>query len=406
MNQNKSLELYKRAVEVIPGGTQTLSKYHGRLEFEGAPIYLEDAYSCYVVDVDGNKYIDWSGALGPIILGYDFFTPFNINPSFPLPVEEEVELAELLCKIIPCAEMVRFFKTGSDATTAAVRLARAVTGRGNILCSGYHGWHDWYVETLPDPKNRGVTVSGLYGKTIKIEYGNLHDLNYYFEKYRPACFILEPMSRLCPEKASRDYLLGVKELCDQHGIILIFDEIIMGFRYALAGGQELFEVMPDLATYSKAMANGYSISTLVGRKEFMRELEHMQVSGTYFGETTGIRAALQTINYIVKENVIDYLWEQGSKLMSGINLIIDKYDLFDVVELKGFGPWFILKFKNDKDEQIFLREIFSNGIFCTGEHFVTYSHGDKHIKETLEVYEFVFHYLKTVKDCTKAIRKS
>uniref|UniRef100_A0A6M3KUP2 Putative aminotransferase n=1 Tax=viral metagenome TaxID=1070528 RepID=A0A6M3KUP2_9ZZZZ len=399
MKQDKSLELYKRALEVIPGGTQTLSKYGSRLDFEGAPKYLLHGNGCIIWDVDRNKYIDWSAALGPNILGYDYFENVLYGdyppPSLPLPIEDEVELAELLCKIIPCAEMVRFFKTGSDATTAAVRLARAVTGRGNILCCGYHGWHDWYVGTLPYPKKRGTLdyFNETYGVTKKIEYGDIEKLKEAFMNLRPACFILEPMNRLCPEEASREYLLKVKELCKEWGVVLIFDEIIMGFRHALAGGQELYGVTPDLATYSKAMANGHSISALVGSKLIMKELEEMQVSGTYFGETNGIRASLQTINYIIKRGVIDHLWKIGNKLTNGIDLLIEKYNLFDIVEQKGFGPWSTLVFKEERQKQIFLKEVINQGIYFTGEHFVTYSHKNEHIERTLEVYDFAFNIL-------------
>jgi len=732
----KSLKFHKRAMKVIPGGAQTLSKMYGRFIQGVSPAFISHGYKGHIIDVDGNEYVDWSGALGPVVLGYgdwclrSEFTRLRAEcerktASIPLPTRFEVELAEKLVDIIPCAEMVRFFKNGSDATSAAVRLAKATTGREGVVCcyddkteiltsqgfklfkhlsnneevatlnqesgyieyykidkkvrfhfngymihfkskrtdlmvtpehdiyrrftrkngchyfktmkaseligrvapvkmtsigkwngcneeffnipklyqsrptkgivsfkmedfvcfmgwylsegscivqsrgryevvisqdvkneeynkeifllikrmgfkpsrnghhisfnskelvsylksfggckekyvpkwiknlspkyltifvdaiikgdgtiengklrrfyssnerliddvqeilfklgisttktgysglgfskemvyrlnianvrkitdskvklapykgyvycvnvknhivlvrrngkivwsgnSGFHGWHDWYASTLPRPRCKGVFYSDW---VRKVEYGDLVTLENWLEM-NPACFILEPMSRACPELASTEYLQKVRKLCDKHKVVLIFDEIIMGFRYRMAGGQEMYKAIPDLATYAKAMSNGFPIAALVGTRDLMKELEFLQVSGTYFGEVISIAAALDTIEFMENHGVIDKLWKVGKQLSPTIRKMIDKYNLKDIVYLKGGGPWssFVWKKGRGVEQHYFLQEVVKRGIFYNRDHFAMFTHTDRDVEKTLMVYEEVFSEL-------------
>ncbi len=388
MGITKSKELLKRANRVIPGQTNTISKRYGRLPQGIAPAYLSHGTGCRVYDVDDNEYIDWSASLGSVVLGYGLGVE-GINPILPLPEANEVELAEKLVDIIPCAEMVRFFKTGSDACTAAMMLAKKVTGRGPVVSTGYHGWHDW-----------GFTP-------IEVEYGNLDGLEDVFDKYlgqnTPAAYILEPMDRSCPEKCSMDFLVSVRKLCDKYNVILIFDEILTGFRYGLVGiqgGYDKIQILPDLACYGKAMSNGYPLSALVGKREIMENLKDMKISGTYYSEALSIESALYTINVMERENVTDYLWEKGEYLNKQIKDLIFSQKFNKMVELKGFGPWSSFVWSEDRwdEEQLFLQEIFKRGIFYNRDHFIMFSHESEDIERTLDVYHDAFDVVKEAMD--------
>ena len=390
----KSKEIHKRAVKVIPGGISTISKNYDRFP-PSAPPAIKSAKGCKIWDYDGNEYTDWSASLGPIILGYNFFDYEAKNTLYPMQNHLEVELAEKLIDIIPCAEMVRFFKNGSDATSAAVRLSRYMGGskQGNgILCSGYHGWHDWYSSTLPMPKRGGV----IGFETTKIPYGDLKVVESFFAQFNPSCFILEPMSRLTPELASKEYLQGVRNLCDKYNVILIFDEVIMGFRHAIAGGQELYGVVPDLATYSKAMGNGFPISCLVGKRSLMKEIKKLQVSATFCCDVLPMKAALDTIDFIEKNDVIFHLNHKGEILKRGLEEKIHKNGLTDLVKVKGFGPWNKLEWKEEyKDEErIWWNELFQLGMFYSSEHFMMWSHKLEDVLNAIERHDIAFSMLK------------
>ena len=235
MNLTKSEVLVKRALKVFPGGANTLSKYPERRTKYPVISYGD---GCKLWDADGNKFIDWTAGLGAIILGYEVFnsTQYIEAPLLSSVTEAEILLAEKLIQIIPCAEQVRFFKTGSESTLAAIRLARAITGRKNVIYCGFHGWHDWYANELLFPKSNGT----FQQYSDSFEYGNINTLTYTLNYYNPACIIMEPVNRFCPEKASKEYLQEVRSLCTQNNIILIFDEILSGFRYDIGGVSTLW----------------------------------------------------------------------------------------------------------------------------------------------------------------------
>ncbi|MCL5072157.1 MAG: aminotransferase class III-fold pyridoxal phosphate-dependent enzyme, partial [Actinobacteria bacterium] len=316
----ESNNIYKEAKKLIPCQTQCLSKGPTQFVDGVAPKYLKKGKGCRVWDVDGNEYIDYGMGLGPIILGYcyDAVDKAIINQlkdaiiltqMHPL----EVEVAQLLVDTIPCAEMVRYGKNGSDVTSAAIRLARAYTGRDIIACCGYHGWQDWYIAVTE--RNAGIPEA-VRKLTKQFKYNDIDSLIKIFDKYKGnvACVIMEPMGVVFPKN---DFLNKVKELTHKNKAILIFDEVITGFRWSLGGAQEYFNITPDLATFGKAMANGMPLSALVGKKEIMQKLEDVFFSFTFGGEILSLAAAKATINEMKKKNVIEHIHKMGTILAKG-----------------------------------------------------------------------------------------
>src|SRR5579872_5059881 len=329
-NLAQSGKWLSRARSVIPGCAQTFSKGPGMFIQGVAPNFLSRANGPYVWDVDGNRYIDYISSLGPTILGHAYgpvndavYEQMQQGVSFSLPHTVEVEVAELLREIIPCAQMARFGKNGSDATAGAVRLARGYTGRDLVLCCGYHGWQDWYIGTTSRSLGVPQAVREL---TIPFPYNNLDALRQLFQKHagKVACVIMEPVSFVPPENG---YLQAVKDLCHEHDALLIFDEMVTGFRLHLGGAQSLLGVTPDLACFGKAMANGFPLSAIVGREEVMRLMETIFFSFTFGGDAMSLAACKSTINEMRQNNVIEHLERVGQKLKDGCNEIINSVGL-------------------------------------------------------------------------------
>jgi len=380
--------LVKRALKVFPGGANTLSKYIDRRSKYPVISYGD---GCYLWDVDNNKYIDWTAGLGAIILGYEPFdaTQYWDTPLYSSVTEEEILLAEKLVEIIPCAEQVRFFKTGSESTLAAIRLARAITGCKIVLYCGYHSWHDWYAFNLESPKGKGARFAYQHSKPFG--YGNIDQLKNYVIMQDPACIIMEPVNRFCPEKASKEYLQEVRELCDKTGVILIFDEIMSGFRYDIGGISTLWNIEPDLACYSKAMANGWPIAALVGKEKYMSQMKDLMISGTFNGEVLSCINALQTINFIEDNNVLEKLDGKASFM---IHQILDMIEGFSFIKMNFFSPKFDFVWSNQEKRNIFHEYVLENGIYTNDNHFMMYAHKKEDIEKTLEVYKKGFDLIK------------
>src|SRR2546422_4445450 len=283
----RSREYFARARKVIPSCTQTFSKGPTQFVQGVAPNFLERGRGSHVWDVDGNEYVDYVMALCPIVLGYD--DPDVIaavqrqladGVTFSLAHPLEVEVAEALAKIVPCAEMVRFGKNGSDATAGAVRVARAYTGRDLVVCCGYHGWQDWFIGTTT--RDRGVP-GAVKALTKTFQYNDLKSLDRVLTEHRGqvAVVIMEPVIF---QEPAPGFLEGVRDLTHRHGALLVFDEIVTGFRFGLGGAQEYFGVTPDLACFGKGMANGLPISAIVGRADVMKLFEEVFFSFTFGGE--------------------------------------------------------------------------------------------------------------------------
>jgi len=406
---SRSLKIKKKAKKLIPDCSQTFSK--GPTQFiQGiTPVFLEKGKGSHIWDVDENEYIDYAMALGPIILGHNYPSVANAvkeilkkGTTFTLPHRLEGELAEILCEIIPCAEMVRFGKNGSDATSGAVRVTRAYTGRDKIACCGYHGWQDWYIATTT--RNKGIPED-VKKLTLSFEYNKIGTLEKIFEENRKqiACVIMEPVGM---EEPKDNFLQKVKEMTHKNGAVLIFDEVITGFRFSLGGAQEYFGVIPDLACFGKAMANGYPLSAIVGKKEIMKLFEEVFYSFTFGGEIVSITASIVTIKELKEKNVIKYIWEEGRKIKDGYNVLARAVGLEKHTQCIGYPPRTTITFKNQKGKEdlllksLFQQECIKRGILFTGAHNICFSHTNKDIDYTLRVYCTVLEIIK------EAIRKN
>ncbi|MBN1793543.1 MAG: aminotransferase class III-fold pyridoxal phosphate-dependent enzyme [Candidatus Omnitrophica bacterium] len=399
----QSLALKKRARRLIPGCSQTFSKAPSQFVQGIAPVFLEKGSGSHVWDVDGNEYIDYSMALGPIILGYNYplvtravKVMLEKGVTFTLPHRLEGELAEMLCELIPCAEMVRYGKNGSDVTSAAVRVARAYTSRDKIACCGYHGWQDWYIATTT--RNKGIPQA-VKDLTLTFNYNDIESLKKLFteNKNQIACVIMEPVGVVEPKD---NFLEKVKELTHKNGALLIFDEVVTGFRFSLGGAQTLFGVVPDLACFGKAMGNGFPISTVVGRRKILKLFEEVFFSFTFGGEILSIAASIVTIKELKKKNVIQYLWKQGRKLKDGYNVLVKAHQLERYTECTGFSPRTIIMFRNREGatdlllKSLFQQECIKRGILFTGGQNMCFSHSDSDIERTLRVYNSVLEIVK------------
>jgi len=283
LNSEKLLESARLS---IPLGSQTFSKSITQLPFGVSPYFAKSAKGSKLIDVDDNQYIDFISALAAVNIGYldEDITKAVIEQVqkgsiFSLSSELEIALAQKLNEIIPCSEMVRFGKNGSDVTSAAIRIARAYTKKDLVVVCGYHGWQDWYISSTT--RNKGIPKD-ICKLTKKFNYNDIDSLKKIFKENKDniACVILEPMNIKYPEN---NFLEKVKEITHQNNALLIFDEMITGFRFGLGGASEYFEITPDLATFGKAMANGYPISAICGKKEYMRMFEEVFFSFTFGG---------------------------------------------------------------------------------------------------------------------------
>jgi glutamate-1-semialdehyde aminotransferase/spore coat polysaccharide biosynthesis protein SpsF (cytidylyltransferase family) len=402
MNFSKSHELKAKSEKLIPSGSQTFSKSPDQFIQPVSPVFIERGENSYVWDADDNKFIDYILALGPIILGYNHpvvteavTAQVQSGSIFSLPHRLEVEVAELLTHLIPCAEMVRFGKNGSDATAGAVRLARAYTGREIIACCGYHGWQDWYIGST----TRNLGVPGPVCDLIKpFTYNQISSLEEIFSKYpdQVAAVIMEPVSTIQPEKG---FLKKIKQLCKDNKALLIFDEVITGFRLANGGAQEYFEVTPDLATYGKAMANGFPLSAIVGPRDLMKLFDDIFYSFTFGGEAVSLAAAKATIQFFLDNPVIKKLWSQGRKIHDGFNTISEKAGLLSSIKSQGLPPRTVINFSHPDIDPLILRsllqqEVIQRGVLAAGYHNICYTLSDADINYTLEVYASA---MKTVK---------
>jgi glutamate-1-semialdehyde aminotransferase/spore coat polysaccharide biosynthesis protein SpsF (cytidylyltransferase family) len=382
--------LLQRAKKVIPLGAQTFSKSYIQYP-EQAPLFASHGDGGFIYDVDGNDYVDLVGALLPVILGYRdpdvdaaIRNQLDCGISFSLSTELEIILAERLCKLIPCAEMVRFGKNGTDVTTAAVRLARAFTGRECIgmKFSGYHGWGNWSVANTQ--RSKGVPPE----QTM-----HFADLDFILNPDKLAAIIVEP------ERSKG--LQEIRDFCTKHGIVLIFDEIITGFRYGMGGAGDFFDVKPDLATFGKAMANGMPISAVVGRRDIMKLCEppdNIFYSGTFFGESLSIAAAIACLDKLEKENVPTKLTRIGADLGDFAQIRILKAGLDNHLSIQGCDPLIRLSFRTEAVKALFIQEMVRMGVLIVNSHNLSYAHGPSEIARVKKAYEHTIGVLAEAVD--------
>jgi glutamate-1-semialdehyde aminotransferase len=377
LNLTKSMKMFEEAQALSPGGVMGIRRPYNFIPGE-YPIFLEKGYGGHIIDVDGNDYIDMLCAYGPIIMGYD---ESEINDAvkkqmdkgfcFSLVQPLQNELEKKLIEIIPSAEKVILVKTGSDATTLAIRIARGYNDRNKVLRCGYHGWHDWAVEV------HGGVPQATQDLTVEFEYGDLKDLE---EKLIAndgdvACVIVTPVGHPLAKAVMpppEGYLQGVRALADKYKVVLIFDEIRTGFRAALGGAQQRYGVTPDLSTFGKAMANGYAISAVVGKAEVMNVCEKkVFVSSTFFPNSLEMAAAMKCIEILQRDKIIEQVWEKGTWFLKALEKAVKDSKM--PVTVSGIPPMpFMLFDKVDgfhkERRELFYTETIRRGLFIQPFH--------------------------------------
>lgn len=395
----KSDEYYKVALELIPAQTQTLAKGTGQNIKGVAPKYLQRGKGSHVWDVDGNEYLDYTMGVGPLSLGYSYGAvdeaikdQLNDGITFSLTHPLEVEVAELINKVVPNAESIRYSRGGADVVSGAVRVARAYTGRNKVLCCGYHGWHDWYIAVTD--RNIGIPQA-IQDLTFTFSYNDIQSVIDSIDD-DTACVVLEPYVF---EEPKDNFLQKLRDVCTKNGTLLVFDEMWSGFRIAVGGAQEYFGVNADLACFSKAVANGMPLSVLTGRKEVMSVLEKdVFFFNTFGGEALSLAAAKATINEMIEKNVPAHLAKQGNKLKVGYNKIAEELGM-NYTRCSGFDCRTIMTFDGSAGNPLEMKslvqqEMIKRGILWGGFHNMSFSHSDSDIEYTLKVYKEVLPILK------------
>jgi glutamate-1-semialdehyde aminotransferase len=398
MKFDRSEALFERAEKVIPGAIPGIRAPENFVR--GAyPVLLSGGHGGHVRDVDGNEFIDLLLGYGPIILGHGehevdaaaaTYAANGFCLNLPQPVM--IELAERLVDLVPSAEQALFFKTGSDATTAAVRIARAHTGRSLILRCGYHGWHDWCLEEDPGiPADREPTV-------LSFPYNDAEALEQLLRRHegRVAGIVMTPIGHDFDaqiETPAPGFLEAVRRLADDHGIVLAFDEVRTGFRVDLGGAQALYGVTPDLTALGKAMANGYPVTALVGKESVMSSASATFISSTYFPNGMEMAAALQTLKLLGDEDVLPGIAATGGRLRDELAAIVDRASL--PVTLSPYAEMPFLHFDasladgQDERRDAFYASLAASGVFAHPRHhgFICWRHTDADVDKVLEAYQ-------------------
>jgi len=399
----QSALLLRRALETIPLASQTFSKSKVFYPEGASPLFVERAAGSRLWDVDGNEYIDFVSGLGAILLGYNaeevtdaVHKQLQNGVTFTLPHKLEMEVAELLVDMIPCAEMVRFGKNGSDATAAAIRLARAFTGRDHIAVCGYHGWHDWYIGSTS--RHLGVPQD-VRALTHTFSYNDTDSLAQVFSARpnRIAAVILEPVSSTPPRTG---FLEEVREMTHEQGALLVFDEIVTGFRIAAGGAQEFFGVTPDLATVGKGMGNGFPVSAVVGRADIMRRMEDIFFSGTFGGETISLAASKAVLEAVRRDKVPEALRQRGEVLAGELESLLQKHRVREIFRCNGYPAQVCLNVADAGDytsweiRTLFMQKTCARGILTLGAHNLSYAHSDDDIRKLLEAYDEILPLIR------------
>jgi glutamate-1-semialdehyde 2,1-aminomutase len=368
----------------------SLTKYDRSLEGT-FPIYGSHARGAYLWDVDGNRYIDYILGYGTVVLGHadprvsdavlkDLSTGNNLSPLWrPL----QVEVTELLTSVIPGAEMAFLMKTGSDATSGALRLARVFTGRNKVVRWGYNGWHDWCAQN-----SEGIPAS-VKAESLTFSYNDIASLRKVFEDHpnQIACVLMMPFE---VDKPGPGFLQQIKDIAHEHGALFILDELRSGFRMAIGGAQEFFGVQADLAAYGKSMSNGYAISAITGRAELLRGISRTQMVSTFYGNSAEMAAVKATISVLRESYAIPHIWQMGTAFIEGLRELTTKYNV--PVEVVGFAPYPYLRFIGTNEETVkadkaaFYAETTRNGILLHPSHhwYISAAHVEEDIVQTLD----------------------
>ncbi len=399
---DESERLFREAQEVIPGGLMGIRRPYNFVPGE-YPIFITHGQGGRVVDVDGNEYVDMLCAYGPIIMGYrereiDDAAIEQIRERgscFSLVQPVQNELAFRLRQLIDCAEMSIFVKTGSDATTLAVRIARGKTGRTKVIRCGYHGWHDWCVEV------KGGVPKKLYEDVFEAHYNDLEGIEALMKQHGDdmAAIIITPVGHPLAhpvEEPKPGYLQAVRALADRYGTVLIFDEIRTGFRVSLGGAAKHYGVKPDLMTVGKAMANGYPIAAVCGIRDIMKVVEkEVFISSTYFPNSLEMVAALKTLEILERDKILDVIRDRGTQFQERLRSVVAKSGVKAAVSGIPQMP-FITFPENDDPEKLyrkrrttFYTEIIRRGVFLQPYHhgYICYRHTDADLDQAVRAIE-------------------
>lgn len=402
----KSEQWLAYAQKLIPLGSQTFSKSITQFPFGVSPYFAERGDGAHLWDIDGNQYLDFINSLASVTLGYNHPDIIKAvqhqlgkGTIFSLSNRLEAEVAELIYQLVPCAEQVRFGKNGSDATSAAIRLARAYTGREYVACCGYHGWHDWYIGSTS--RHLGVPAS-IQGLTKTFTYNQFDTLEKIFHAHpqQIAAVILEPMNLAYP---APQFLENIRKLCDQQGTLLIFDETITGFRFANGGAQALFKVTPDLACFGKGLANGYPLSALAGRQPIMNKMADIFFSGTFGGELLSLAAAKTVLTLLQTQPILQNIATMGALLMQSFEKVIKTEQMQDHLQIVGHPSWSFLSMQAIDDWDVFafktywLQSCFARGILTLGTHNMSAAHNENHITQLIGTYEEILQSIQYAK---------
>jgi len=385
---------------MIPGGCHAYAKADSEYP-QLSPGFIMRGDGCHVWDVDGNEFIEYAPGNRSVSLGHAYRPVIDAitaqlqhGVNFTRPAEIEVRAAEKLLSVLTNAEMVKFCKNGSDATTAAVRLSRAVTGRDHVACCADHpffAFDDWFIATTPH--NTGIPDS-IQSLTLTFRYNDIDSVKNLFETYKHkiACLILEPVRH---EEPQNDFLADLKQICHENGALLIFDEMITGFRWHLRGAQYVYGIEPDLACWGKAMANGFSVSALTGKRQYM-ELGDLAseshntflLSTTHGAETHSLAAMMATLDVYRTHPVIETFYSQGQKLADGFKSLITEHSLAHAIDVIGRPCCLSYRTKDSAGQAstifraLFLQETIRRRVLMSSL-VVTYSHSDPDIEQTL-----------------------
>jgi len=401
---------YERAKKIVPGGTQLFSKRPELFLPDHWPAFYSKAKGCEIWDLDGNHYIDMSTmGIGSCIVGYgdddiddEVKKAIDNGNMSSLNAPEEVELAEMLCKIHPWADMVRFARTGGEAMAIAVRIARARSKKDIVLFSGYHGWHDWYLSAnLADDKSLdghllpGLNPLGvpraLKGTTFPFNYNDTKGFLKLVKENngRIGVVVLESIRNLYPEKKFID---TVRNVTDEIGAILVVDEISGGWRINAGGAHLVLGIDPDIAVFAKGMSNGFPMAAVIGKNNVMESAQDTFISSTYWTDRVGPTAAIATINKMIKENIPAYLEYIGKKIQNGWNMLASNHGL--KIKVSGIFPLSHFEFNYDNPlvlKTLFTQLMLERGFLASTSFYASFAHKEVYLKDYLAAVDEVFN---------------
>lgn len=393
--QNKFAKLYKESKRHVTSATCTYSKSANRYVEGVYPYFIEGGSGAFVYDLEGNQYIDYPCALGAIILGYSHpyvndrvIHRIKRGNVFSMPSVHETALSKTISKLIPSMEQMRFLKSGSEAVSAAVKIARAYTGKDVILSNGYHGWHDWSTPITP---NAAGTPKSYAGSILSIEYNDLASVEAHFKAgYEIAAIVLDAYIFSEPDPSYFEKLI---KLAHRNGALVIFDEVVTGIRWKDFAVQNSYKVKPDLTCLGKTLANGIPISCVGGKKKIMDVLnKECFVSSTFGGDLIGIEGALATLKVAMDENLPEKIYESGSMLQDGFDDIAFELDLD--AKCIGNPARQQLVFPTKAHKALFWQECVKRGVFLGGAQHTNLAHTDPIISKTLEVFHKSLELIK------------